>query len=173
MNATTIVVSLLAAVGLAVVHFLSGKLRFLEGIPRSIWLSMAGGRLRGYVFVHLLAELAKGQEAIAEAVDEGITFPERHVYLLALLSLTVFYGLERTAKTSHRRQREVSAGDRAGRPFPGSSSQLLNSRRTKIEARMVEAAVVAPLRTASRTSSLTPRWSGMSMNRSVTRWLMR
>jgi hypothetical protein len=43
LNATTIVVSLLAAVGLAVVHFLSGKLRFLEGIPRSIWLSMAGG----------------------------------------------------------------------------------------------------------------------------------
>jgi hypothetical protein len=30
-------------------------------------------------------------------VDEGITFPERHVYLLALLSLTVFYGLERAA----------------------------------------------------------------------------
>ena len=55
------------------------------------------GRLRGYVFAHLLAELAKGQEAIAEAVDEGITFPERHVYLLALLSLTVFYGLERAA----------------------------------------------------------------------------
>jgi hypothetical protein len=30
-------------------------------------------------------------------VDEGITFPERHVYLLALLGLTVFYGLERAA----------------------------------------------------------------------------
>jgi hypothetical protein len=34
-----IVVSLLAAVGLTVVHLLSGKMRFLEGTPRSIWLN--------------------------------------------------------------------------------------------------------------------------------------
>src|SRR5215212_624401 len=54
---------------------------------------------------------------------------------------------------------------------PGSSSQALNKRRTSIEASMVEVAVVAPLRIASRMSSLIPRCSGMSMNRSVNWWL--
>ncbi len=115
MNATVIVVSLLAAVGLAAVHLFSGRLRFLEGTPRSIWLSMAGGVSVAYVFVHLLPELAEGQEALAEALDAGLAFLERHVYLLALLGLIVFYGLERAAKTSSRgRNRKASAGDRAG-----------------------------------------------------------
>ncbi len=59
--------------GLAVVHLFSGKLRFLEGIPRSIWLSMAGGISVAYVFVHLLPELAEEQEAIREAPQERKT----------------------------------------------------------------------------------------------------
>ena len=35
--------ALIAAAALALVHLLAGKLRFLEGIPRSRWLSAAGG----------------------------------------------------------------------------------------------------------------------------------
>ena len=62
---SVIVVSLLAAAGLAVVHLLSGKLRFFEVTPRSIWLSMAGGVSVAYVFIHLLPELAEGQESIS------------------------------------------------------------------------------------------------------------
>ncbi len=112
MNPTAFV-ALLAATGLAIVHLFSGKLRFLEGTPRSIWLSMAGGVSVAYVFVHLLPELAEGQEAIAEAIGEGLAFIERHVYLLALLGLIVFYGLERAAKLSRGRQQEASAGERA------------------------------------------------------------
>lgn len=34
---------LLAAAGLALVHVFAGRLRFLDGIPRSRWLSIAGG----------------------------------------------------------------------------------------------------------------------------------
>ncbi len=44
------VVSLLAVVGLVVVHLVSNRLRFLEGNPHSIWLSMAGGVSVTYVF---------------------------------------------------------------------------------------------------------------------------
>ncbi len=51
--------------------------------------------------------------------------------------------------------------------------QDLSNRRTRIEARMVDVAVVAPLRSASMASSLTPRSSGRSMSLSVTYWLMR
>jgi hypothetical protein len=110
---SVIVLSLLATVGLAVVHLLSGKLRFLEGTPRSIWLSMAGAVSVAYVFAYLLPELAKGQEAIAETVDEGLAFLERHVYLLVLLGLITFHGLERAAKVSRGSHREASAKARA------------------------------------------------------------
>ena len=52
----------LAAVGvLAVVHLFAAHLRFLRGVPRSRWLSIAGGVSVAYVFVHLLPELAESR----------------------------------------------------------------------------------------------------------------
>jgi hypothetical protein len=107
------VVAFLAAMGLAVVHLLAGKLRFLRGIPRSRWLSIAGGISVAYVFVHLLPELSQGQEVIVRAVSDGFAFLEHHVYLVALGGLISFYGLERAAQTSRQRQRE--AGGRTPR----------------------------------------------------------
>ena len=105
--------ALLAALLLAVVHVVTPLLRFLDGTPRSIWLSLAGGVSVAYVFVHLLPELAEGQEQVSRAVRGGETFAERHVYLIALTGLAVFYGLDRLAKTS--RSREQGAPVRAGR----------------------------------------------------------
>ncbi|MDP9475389.1 MAG: hypothetical protein M3R38_06815 [Actinomycetota bacterium] len=108
-----VLISLLALVGLVAVHLFSGRLRFLDGTPRSIWLSVAGGISVAYVFVHLLPELAEGQESIAEALErgEGLAFLESHVYLVALVGLAVFYGLDRLATTSRRRKREAGKGD--------------------------------------------------------------
>ena len=108
------VVSLLTVVGLVVVqHLFSNRLRFLEDTPRSIWLSIAGGISVAYVFIHLLPELAEGQETIAEALDEGegLASLESHIYLVALVGLAVFYGLERLATSSRRRKREASKED--------------------------------------------------------------
>ena len=111
---TLVLVSLLAALGLAVVHLSSGRLRFLEGTPRNIWLSVAGGVSVAYVFVHLLPELAEGQEALAEALGEEsfLAALESHVYLLSLVGLAVFYGLERAASSSRRRKRKEAGEDR-------------------------------------------------------------
>lgn len=98
---------MLSAFGLAAVHLFSGGLSFLDGIPRSRWLSVAGGVSVAYVFVHLLPELAEKREIIAETVSESfafLAFFEDHVYLVALLGLATFYGLERAAKESRRRQ---------------------------------------------------------------------
>jgi zinc transporter ZupT len=106
-----LIISLLAVVALVVVHLFSGKLRFLEGTPRSVWLSIAGGVSVAYVFVHLLPELNEGQEVIAEAVGGSLAFVESHVYLVALLGLAVFYGVERAATSSRRHQRESGKGD--------------------------------------------------------------
>ena len=103
--------SLLAVAVLVAVHLFSGKLRFLEGTPRSVWLSMAGGVSVAYVFVHLLPELAEGQEAIVEAAGEGLAFLEEHVYLVALVGLAFFYGLDRLATSSRRLQRKVGKED--------------------------------------------------------------
>lgn len=103
----------IAVVLLAIVHVVTPSLRFLEGTPRSAWLSIAGGVSVAYVFVHLLPELAKGEETIARVAGGGdAAFAEHHVYLIALCGLVVFYGLDRLAKES-RSEREgapVQAG---------------------------------------------------------------
>jgi hypothetical protein len=96
-------------VGLAAIHLYSGRMRFLDVLPRSRWLSVAGGISVAYVFVHLLPDLAEEQETIREAAGESFNFLEYHVYLVALIGLAAFYGLERSAKTSRRRKR--TAGD--------------------------------------------------------------
>ncbi len=53
-----------------------------------------------YVFVHLLPELSGAQDAVSETVGRGIGFLENHVYLVALLGLVSFYGLEKAALSS-------------------------------------------------------------------------
>jgi hypothetical protein len=108
------VVSLLAVLGLVIVHLFSNRLRFLNVTPRNIWLSIFGGISVSYVFVvHLLPELAEGQQTVAEALDEGrgLAFLQSHIYLIALLGLVVFYGLERLATSSRRRKRQASKED--------------------------------------------------------------
>ncbi len=106
-----VLMTALLAVGLALVHLFSGELRFLDVMPRSRWLSAASGISVAYVFVHLLPDLAEEQETIREAVGEGFSFLEYHVYLVALLGLAVFYGLERAAKASRRRGRDAGKED--------------------------------------------------------------
>ncbi len=110
MNALVPLTALLAA-GLASVHLFAGRVSFLDVTPRSVWLSIAGGISVAYVFVHLLPDLAEEQEAIREAVGESFSFLEYHVYLVALIGLAVFYGLERVAKTSRQRSRDAGKED--------------------------------------------------------------
>jgi hypothetical protein len=95
----------LAAITLALVHLLAGRLRFLEVVPRSRWLSLAGGVSVAYVFVHILPDLPAAQNVVAEHVDVFLVV-ERHVYLIALGGLITFYGLECMVKKSRDRPRQ-------------------------------------------------------------------
>lgn len=108
--------ALVAALVLTAVHLFSGRLRFLDGVPRSAWLSAFGGISVSYVFVHLLPELAEGQKAIEGAAgDEAgplLGFLEHHVYLMALLGLIVFYGVERHSLASRHERRGKGGEDR-------------------------------------------------------------
>ncbi len=107
------VLALFLALALGLVHLLSGKLRFLNRIPRSGWLSFASGISVAYVFVHLLPELAAGQNTLREAGIAELVQIESHVWIIALLGLAVFYGLERAAKVSRRHNRERRQVDAA------------------------------------------------------------
>ena len=91
---------LLIAVGLAIVHLLGGKLRFLDITPRSIWLSGAGGASVAYVFLHILPDLAHAQNSFSAAGEGWLSEIERHVWLFALAGLSLFYGLERLVRRS-------------------------------------------------------------------------
>ena len=102
----------LAAVLLALVHVAAPALGRLEARPRSRWLSIAGGVAVAYVFVHLLPELAAGQQHLDEVLDrreeagnvplEGMlhALTGQHAYVLALAGLLAFYGLEKLAVAS-------------------------------------------------------------------------
>lgn len=96
------------AVALAAAHVFAGRLAFLSVVPRSRWLSMAGGVAVAYVFIHILPDLSNHQAALAAFAP--VKFLEHHVYLIALAGLATFYGLERLVKSSRRPER-AAAGE--------------------------------------------------------------
>lgn len=106
-----ILLTALLAVALALVHIFVGKLTVLDAVPRSGWLSFAGGIAVAYVFLHILPELSANQETFAESLGVGDRAAEAWVYLTALAGLAVFYGMERMAKTSRGRSRAQGGED--------------------------------------------------------------
>jgi len=90
----------LAAVALATIHVGARRLRVSTAVPRSAWLSTAGGASVAYVFVHVLPELSAGQTSLEGTV--GVL--EHHAYLVALIGFVAFYGVERFAVTGRARE---------------------------------------------------------------------
>lgn len=90
----------LAVAGLAAVHVASPALTVLDRVPRSRWLSFGGGVAVTLVFLEILPELAESQERVDASVAGVLAALDRHIYLLALVALTVFYGVERRVKAT-------------------------------------------------------------------------
>lgn len=107
------------AVLLAIAHLLAGTLQFLHHIPRSRWLSLSGGVSVAYVFIHILPDLSAAQETVKSSAGFAFLeqYLEHHVYLVALLGLTAFYGLERLAKVSRRQSQQAGTGDSTETPI--------------------------------------------------------
>ncbi len=99
-------VSLWPILVLVLIHLLGTRLRFLGGLPRSVWLSGAGGVSVAYVFMHLFPELQEGQEHMEENILWAEEFLKHHVYLVALIGLATFYGLERSVVSAKREQKK-------------------------------------------------------------------
>ena len=97
-----LVLSGACAVGFALIHLFVGKLTLLDRVPRSRWLSLAGGVAVAYVFLHILPELGAHRETFAsELAIDGKT-AEGWVYGMALAGLALFYGVERAVKLSRK-----------------------------------------------------------------------
>ncbi|NEK86747.1 hypothetical protein GCU60_13435 [Blastococcus saxobsidens] len=97
---------------LAALHVAAPRLRGLPLVPERVTGSFAGGLAVAYVFLHLLPEIAEGNEAIGEALSdvlEPTPLLDLGVFLVALAGFAAFYGLDRLA-----RSRAVAAGSTGG-----------------------------------------------------------
>lgn len=105
--------SFLFIIGFMVIHLYSRKMVFLKETPRSRFLSVAGGIAVAYVFLHLLPELSDYQEELQGRLRSSLHFLEHHIYIVAMLGLAIFYGLEQLAKSSKKHNQERSGMNKA------------------------------------------------------------
>ncbi|WNS80480.1 hypothetical protein RRU94_23770 [Domibacillus sp. DTU_2020_1001157_1_SI_ALB_TIR_016] len=101
--------SLALAIGFAVLHFSAKYMVFLKRVPRSRFLSFAGGIAVSYVFVHLLPDLNTHQQVLEKAQNGLLRFIENHAYLMALMGLALFYGLEEVVSQSTKKKETKSS----------------------------------------------------------------
>lgn len=100
------------AIGLASIHALVPKINVSVIVPEHRWISFAGGVSVGYVFLEIFPELSHAQTEIEHSAIGMVAYLEKHVYLLALLGLLVFYGLDVLALSSRRHNRQKHDVDR-------------------------------------------------------------
>ena len=99
--------SLLTVLALAAVHAAAGTTAALRELWQPRLLSAEAGFSIAYVFLDLIPTLADGQKVIdASGIIPGL---ESHVYILALLGLTVSFWVETVARRSIRLRRETGA----------------------------------------------------------------
>jgi hypothetical protein len=107
--------SLFAALVFAAVYIAGGWLstsaRVEEFWSRRIWISAAAGVSVAYIFVDVLPELEVQRQALVEASEIEL-FARQRVYVLALLSFVVFYGLEHIVLVRKERRRQLAAAGR-------------------------------------------------------------
>lgn len=96
------VMGLILAIGLVLIHAFASKLNVFAIFPEHRWISFAGGVSIGYVFLDIFPELSLAQEELEHSAIPWLSYLENHVYLLALIGLTVFYGLDILVLNSRR-----------------------------------------------------------------------
>lgn len=87
-------ITLALSLAFCAVHLFVARLRFLDRLPRSRWLSAAGGVAVAYVFLHILPELAAHARVLQSEAALGANLAELAAYSMGLAGLALFYGLE-------------------------------------------------------------------------------
>jgi hypothetical protein len=104
--------TLLTILALAIVHLVAGTTAALGHHWRPRALSAASGVSVSYVFLDLLPDLAEQQSLIEHT--ELLPGLDRHVYILALVGLTVSLWVETASRASRRRRRALGEPDETG-----------------------------------------------------------
>ena len=106
------VLAVLFPILLALINIYVGKTEWLNKIiPEFRWISLGAGVSIAYVFLDILPELSIAQEDIEEVSLPWLGFLERHAYLLALVGLAIFYGLELLANQSRKANLKAGGED--------------------------------------------------------------
>jgi len=106
--------SLAAALIFASAYLAGGRIGSSEAAER-FWsrrrfISAAAGISVGYVFVDVLPELELQRQAVVKAAEGAqLLFAGQRIYVLALLSFVVFYGLEHMVLVNRGRRHESIA----------------------------------------------------------------
>ena len=84
-----------------------------ERFPRRRFISAAAGISVAYIFIDVLPELELQRQVVVKAAEgTELLFAGQRIYLLALLTFVVIYGLEHMVLVNRERRREsVAAGD--------------------------------------------------------------
>ena len=109
---SSMLATLLTVLALAIVHLYAGTTRALGHQWRPRALSAASGVSVAYVFLDLMPSLAEQQNLI----DRTGLLPglDRHIYILALVGLTVSFWVETASRESRRRHRAAGGPDQTG-----------------------------------------------------------
>ncbi|WP_435746168.1 hypothetical protein [Nocardioides sp. SYSU DS0663] len=109
---TAVVLGLVSTLALVALHLLAPHIRKLPLVPEHATGSFAGGLAVSYVFLHLLPELAEGNEALREVFGETAertALTEVGIFLVALGGFSLFYALERVAQRRSGRDHHAAA----------------------------------------------------------------
>jgi len=112
------IASLAAALVFAGAYLVGGRLgasREAERLrARRRYISAAAGVSVAYIFVDVLPELELQRQVVVKAAEGAeLLFAEQRIYLLALLSFVVVYGLEHMVLVTHDSRRETVAAGKA------------------------------------------------------------
>ncbi len=92
---------LIALLVLAIIHLFANQAKVLGWVWHGQFLSFAAGISLAYVFVDLLPALERGGPILKQAFDSFLPFLELHAYLIALLGILFYYGVE-SAKSNQK-----------------------------------------------------------------------
>ena len=79
---------------LAAIHLFANRAKVLGWVWHGQFLSFASGISLSYIFVDLLPALARGEPVLKRTFGDVLPFLELHTYLIALLGILFYYGIQ-------------------------------------------------------------------------------
>ena len=95
---------------LSIIHLFANQAKVLGWVWHGRFLSFAAGISFAYVFIDLLPVLEKGQPALKQTFDKIIPYFDRHAYLIALIGVLFYYGLDTQPESGEKKTFWLSLG---------------------------------------------------------------